>query len=279
MSYTLQSINYKTVMETDQFILESEYHYKEQVEKAAEMIAENTAKSPIVLLAGPSGSGKTTTAKKVCESLAKKGFTCHSIGMDDYFIDVDPETYPRNPDGTYDFERPSCVDMELLRDHFDKLSKGEPIDVPKFDFTVQKRMPGVTEHLEIGKSDVVIFEGIHALNPMITDTYPDAFRLYVAAISDVEFNDEIVFKNTWIRLLRRMIRDSLTRGRNPATTVVSWDSVRNGEKKYITPYKDTAHIQIDTVHPYEMAMMNHLCTKMFSEIPKDTVRYDEIKSI
>ncbi len=168
MAYDLTEINFKTVSDPRGLIEEGDEKYRSNVEQAANLIADHIARSPIVLLSGPSGSGKTTTAMKVSEALERRGIRSHYVGMDDYFNTVSPETTPRTKDGEYDLESPLCLDMELLNEHFSMLARGERIHVPKYEFSRRMRAFEPSKSIKLGKDEIVIFEGIHALNTMIT---------------------------------------------------------------------------------------------------------------
>ena len=254
MAYQLSELNFRTVSDPKGFMEEADARYHSRVEAAAELILNNRSRSPIVLLSGPSGSGKTTTAMKIAQALEKRGVKSHYVAMDDYFKTVDRETAPRTPEGEIDLESPLCLDMELLNMHFTQLAKGERIYVPKYEFSRQMRIQEPSKSLKLGKDEVVVFEGIHALNDMITEKHPEAFKLYVSARSDVEFENAVVFKRTWFRLVRRTVRDFKFRGSNPAVTMAMWANVRRGEKLFISPFKDKADFQFDTSLPYELAV-------------------------
>ena len=278
MSYSLKQINYKTVSDPKGFIEESDEEYSWKIKIATEKILKNLGKSPIVLLSGPSGSGKTTTAMKISEELNRRGVGTHYVGMDDYFKTVD-QTTPRTPEGTYDLESPLCLDMDLLNQHFTKLSRGERIFVPKYEFALQMRSHEPGKSIRLNKDEVVIFEGIHALNDMITDRQPDAFKLYISARSDVEFEGKIIFKRTWFRLVRRMVRDYNFRGSDPLETMSMWDNVRRGEIANISPFKDKADYQFDTAFPYELCVMNETATKLFQSVPEGIGRFEELRRV
>ena len=279
MAYDLKDINFRTVSDPKGFIDECDGVYAKRVETAADMIIENSRRSPIVLLSGPSGSGKTTTARKISEALERRGVRAHYVGMDDYFRTVDPATAPRTPEGDIDFESPLCLDMELLNDHFSMLAEGKRIFVPKYEFSRQMRVIEPSKSIKLKKDEIVVFEGIHALNDMITQKHPDAFKLYISARSNVEFNGEAVFKGTWFRLVRRTVRDHKFRGADPAQTLSMWANVRRGEKANISPFKNKADFQFDSSFPYEMAVMNEAATKLFSSIPEGIERYDELRQV
>lgn len=278
MAYDLTNVNFRTVTDKLGFMAECDQGYKDKVAKAADLIAENRKQSPIVLLSGPSGSGKTTTSMNIAEELKRRGISTHYVAMDDYFKTVDA-TSPRTESGDLDLESPLCVDMELMREHFEKLEKGERIFVPKYEFARRMRDSGFSKSIRLGKDEIVIFEGIHALNGMIADYFPEAFKLYISARSDVEFNGEIMFKRTWFRLMRRMVRDYKFRGSPPAETLSMWANVRRGEKLYISPYKDKANYQFDTSLAYEPAVYVNMATDLFMSIPEGIERFDELKTI
>lgn len=279
MAYQLEDINFRTVADPKGFVEESDAEYQKKVEHAADLISENRKKSPIVLLSGPSGSGKTTTAMKIAGELNKRGIGTHYVSMDNYFKTIDPATAPRTPEGEIDLESPLCLDMELLNRHFDMLAKGERIFVPKYEFSRKMRIQDPSASIKLDSDEIVIFEGIHALNDMITGKHREAFKLYISARSNVEFNGQVVFKGTWFRLVRRMVRDHLFRGSDPAETMSMWANVRRGEKLNISPFKDKADFQFDSSLPYEPAVFNTIATELFSTVPEGIERYEELRSV
>lgn len=279
MSYSLTDINYRTVTDPKGFLEEGDAAYAAKVAAAADRIIGNLKRSPIVLLSGPSGSGKTTTAMKIAEELNRRGVGTHYVAMDDYFKTVKPDTVPRTPEGEMDLESPLCLDMELLNRHFDMLARGERIFVPKYEFARQMRVQEPGKTLRLGKDEVVVFEGIHALNDMITVSHPEAFKLYISARSDVTFEDRIVFKRTWFRLIRRMVRDYNFRGNDPLDTMRMWGNVRRGEIAYISPFKDKADYQFDSSFPYELCVFNNTATRLFQSVPEGIERFEELRRV
>ncbi len=279
MSYSLSYINFKTVSDPKGFLEEADEEYAHKVKTAADRVIRNLGRSPIVLLSGPSGSGKTTTAMKIAEELNRRGVGTHYVGLDDYFNTVTPETVPRTPDGEMDLESPLCLDIDLLNRHFDMLSRGERIFVPKYEFSRRMRIQEPSKSIKLKKDEVVIFEGIHALNDLITRSHPEAFKLYISARSDVEFHGSIVFKRTWFRLVRRMVRDYNFRGSDPMETMAMWANVRRGEVHYISPFKNKADYQFDSSFPYELAVMNETATKLFQSVPEGIERFDELRQV
>ena len=278
MAYQLSEINFKTVADPVGFMAECDERYNARVREAAERILANRSRSPIVLLSGPSGSGKTTSSMKIAEELNRRGIGTHYVGMDDYFKTVD-HTTPRTEEGELDLESPLCLDMELLNKHFTQLSRGERVYIPKYEFSRRMRIQEPSKSIKLKKDEVVIFEGIHALNNIITDVHPEAFKLYISARSDVEFGGEIVFKRTWFRLVRRMVRDYKFRGSDPKETMSMWANVRRGEVLYISPFKNKADFQFDTSLAYELAVYNRTATQLFRSVPEGIERFEELRRV
>ena len=246
MSYQLQEINRRIDQDVKGFLEECDAQYTDKVRQAADAILTNLPHSPIVLLSGPSGSGKTTTALKIEEELERRGVRSHTISLDNYFKTLDPKTAPRTAEGMVDFESPKCMDMDLLIRHFGMLSKGETIVVPKFEFARQMRNDHAGTPLRLGKNEIAIFEGIHALNDDCAGRHPAATCLYISARSDILEGEELRFKGTWMRLTRRAVRDYNFRGTDVAETLEMWANVRRGEKLYISPYKHRANYIFDS---------------------------------
>lgn len=146
------------------------------------------------------------------------------------------------------------MDMDLLNEHFDALNRGEEICVPYYDFARNLRDTSRCEAIRLGKDEVVVFEGIHALNDDLGGRHPEAFKIYLSARSNIVDGSETVFKGTWIRLTRRSVRDMNFRGSDVTSTFALWANVRRGEKLYISPYKYRANLILDTALPYEVCV-------------------------
>ena len=276
MAYQLQEINRRIDQDVKGFLEECDAEYTKRVNEAADAILENLHLSPIVLLSGPSGSGKTTTAQKIEEVLDKRGVETHTISMDNYFKTLDPKTAPRTVEGLIDFESPAIMDMDLLTRHFEMLSKGETILVPKFEFTRQMRNDHMGTPLKLGKDEIAIFEGIHALNDDCAGRHPQAMCLYISARSDVVEGQDLRFKGTWMRLTRRAVRDYNFRGTGVAETMDMWVNVRRGEKLYISPFKHRANFVFDSSLPYEVSVMKNYAMPMLSAVPQENARRREL---
>ena len=276
MSYLLQDINRRAVSDPVGFLAESDATYHRHVCQAAEKILANREKSPIVLLSGPSGSGKTTTALKIEEELERRGITTHAIALDNYFVTPDHVNGPKTPDGHYDYESPRCLDMDLLHQHFSALERGEEILVPEYDFARQCRFSERGTALKLGRDEIAVFEGIHALNDILTVRHPNAFKMYISAHSNVVRLGKTVFKGTWMRLTRRAVRDHLFRGHSVENRLAMWDNVRRGEKLYISPFQSQANLRFDSSLPYEVCVLKKYAEPLFDAVPKENVRRREI---
>lgn len=276
MSYSLKEINEAVRSDPQGFAQACDQAFNEKVEMAARRIADHRAESRIILLSGPSGSGKTTTAMKIEEVLDNAGIETHTISMDNYFKTLDPKTAPRTADGLVDFESPKCMDMDLLNSHFAKLSKGETIVVPKFEFARQMRNDHLGTPLRLKKNEIAIFEGIHALNDECAGRNPAATCLYISARSDVLEGEDLRFKGTWMRLTRRAVRDYNFRGTGVGETMDMWANVRRGEKLYISPFKHRANYIFDSSLPYEVSVMKHYAMPLLEAVPQENVRRREL---
>lgn len=294
MHYDLNNINKNVRDNPGGFAVRCEQEFDSKVKTAADLICGNIKHSPIVLLAGPSGSGKTTTSLKLEAELRKRGINSTAISLDKYFQTIDPETAPRTPDGALDFESPQCLDMDLLDKHFTLLNQHEEIRVPHFDFSRQVRSTDRYRDLCLGENEIAIFEGIHALSDLISGKHPEAFKLYVSARSSVyQGIDGIqgkgggkgggkgtqVFKSTWLRMMRRIIRDNNFRGADAVFTLSLWSNIKRGEQLYILPYEDSADYKLDSMLPYEISALKSYARPLLESVPENIERYEEIRQM
>ena len=276
MAYQLQEINKRIQSDVVEFMAECDANYAQRVSLAADKILANLNNSPIVLFSGPSGSGKTTTAMKIAEELQRRGVNTHAVAMDNYFKTLNRKTAPRTPEGDIDYESPLCMDMDLLDQHFTTLSKGEEILIPKFEFARQMRNDSLGRPLRLGKNEIAIFEGIHALNDDISGRHPEATKLYISARSNINDGAELRFKGTWMRLVRRAVRDFNFRGTDVEETLEMWVNVRRGEKLYISPFKNRADIVFDSSLPYEVSVMKNYALPLLQAVPAENARRTEL---
>jgi len=276
MAYQLNEINERIRADVAGFLAECDQAYQRRVNAAADKIISRMATSPIVLLSGPSGSGKTTTALKIEEELERRGVNTHTVSLDNYFKTLDRRTAPRTPEGDIDFESPLCLDMALLDESFTRLSRGETVIVPKFEFARQMRNDSEGRPLRLKENEIAIFEGIHALGPGIAGPHPEATKLYISARSNVLEGETLRFKGTWMRLTRRAVRDYNFRGTDVVDTLAMWANVRRGEKLYISPYKNEADIILDSSLPYEVSVMKNYALPILQAVPQENVRRTEL---
>ena len=276
MAYQLAEINRRAAADPAEFLAQCDREFQSKVSAAADKIVSRLSMSPIVLLSGPSGSGKTTTALKIEEELEKRGVNTHTISLDNYFKTLDRRTAPRTPEGDIDFESPLCLDMELLDDTFTRLSRGEEVIIPKFEFARQMRNDTRGTPLRLEKNEIAIFEGIHALNDQIAGRHAEATKLYISARPNILDGEALRFTRTSIRLTRRAVRDYNFRGTDVAETLAMWANVRRGEKLYISPFKEKADIIFDSALPYEVSVMRSYALPMLQAVPEENQRRGEL---
>ena len=282
MAYQLSEIIEKVGRDPAAFLAECDRVYQQRLETAADTIASRLEQSPIVLLSGPSGSGKTTTAMKLEQALERRGINSHTVSLDNYFKSMDHVHAPRTPEGDIDYESPLLLDMDLLDESFTRLSRGEEIVVPKFEFARQMRNPVKGRPLQLKKNEIAIFEGIHALNDDIAGRHPEATGLYISARSDVVDGNKVIFKGTWMRIVRRTVRDLNFRGTDMVSTFEMWHNVRRGEKSYISPFKHRASIVLDSSLRYEVSVFANYADPLAQAVealPRENPRREELKQM
>lgn len=233
-----------------EYVSKCEQIYKQRLYEAAEKIYLDAKTRPLVLLSGPSGSGKTTSALRIGKLLREKGLSVHIISMDNYFLPDGVGKMPLDENGKIDLESPLRMDIPLFSEHLGKLFRCEPVQLPRFNFKTQSRTMGDT--LCRRPDEVIIIEGIHALNPDVTGNTDDFTTcVYVSVRTRITDCNGTVLHPRTIRLMRRLCRDKLFRGRSAADVFEMLPSVTRGEELYIMPYKHRAHFDIDTFLAYE----------------------------
>ena len=231
----------------------------------------------IILLAGPSSSGKTTTTSKLCMYLKSFGLNPKMISMDDYF--VDREKTPVNEKGEKDYECFEAVDNKLLTKQINDLLSGKEVMAPVYNF--KEGVKEFVKELKLDKNDILLIEGIHALNPKVLKEIPakNKFKVYLSALTELNIDYHNRFPTTDNRLLRRIIRDNRTRGYNVVDTLKVWNNVRSGEEKYIFPYQDEADITINTALIYELAVLKTYVEPLLYSVDEDSIYYEEAKRL
>ena len=232
----------------------SEQSYRQRVAYAAEKVRRSGAK--IVMLTGPSASGKTTSAHCLAKALQQQGTPAQVVSLDNFFKGA--EFYPKMPDGTLDYENPDTLDLLLIKQCLKDLSQTGKTTLPVYDFTQEKRSAEV-EPIDL-QGGVCIVEGIHALNPELTELVvgSEVYRVYAGLREEYCIDGRRVINTQDIRLCRRTLRDAATRGRSPAKTLAMWDRVLDGETRYIKGFKTTADFLLDTSFTYELGLISNL---------------------
>ena len=237
----------------ENYVTTANEDYIYRLKKIVDDIILHQKERPVIVLSGPSGSGKTTTALTIGKLLTESGHCTHTISMDNYFCSLNEEERRLSALGLMDLESPLRVDKELLNEHIEMLENGMTIEIPEYNFGTSQREPtGRPFKREHG--ELVIFEGIHALNPDVI-TVPDEkiCKIYVSVRTRVTCGD-IILHPSKIRLMRRMIRDSNFRQRTFRETMNMFESVEQGENKYIMPFKYRSDYDVDTFLPYELSL-------------------------
>ena len=246
-------------------------------EKKIAHIAEEIASRPevkMVLIAGPSSSGKTTTCKRLSIQLVCNGIRPVPISLDDYF--VDRELTPLDANGAYDYESLHALNLELLNRQLAQLFRGEEVELPRYDFITGKSKPS-GQKMKMREGDILVVEGIHALNPELTAQIPDAlkYRVYASALTTILLDEHNYIPTTDNRLLRRIIRDDKQRGCSARDTISRWQSVRNGENKWIFPYQENADAMFNTAMIYELAAIKTQVEPLLERVPENCEEYAE----
>lgn len=254
-----------------QLVAEGEQYHADQLVHIAQEIC-SRPNVRVVLIAGPSSSGKTSTSHKLCLELLAHGKRPVALSLDNWYLNG--TLTPLKVDGTKDYESVYAIDLDQLEDDLKALVAGKEIALPTFNFAEEKReYPGETLCLE--KEAVLVMEGIHALNPILTRHLDEEqkYRIFASPMSPVSLDGE-----TWIptyvhRLLRRISRDLRTRGKTPLQTIAGWEDVREGEAKWIEPFRDQADVQVDTSMLYEIPAVRYVAEAALQSVPASADEY------
>ena len=246
-------------------------------EKKIARIADEIAARPgirMVLIAGPSSSGKTTTCKRLSVQLAVNGLKPVGISLDDYFVSRDQT--PRDADGDYDFEHLHALNIPLLNEQMNALFRGEEVELPRYNFQ-EGRSERSGKRLRLQGNEVLVVEGIHALNPELTAQIPDGqiFRVYASALTTILLDSHNYIPTTDNRLLRRIIRDHKYRGVSAQETIRRWPSVRKGENRWIFPFQENADAMFNSAMLFELAVIKSQAEPLLEQVPENCVEYAE----
>ena len=246
-------------------------------EKKIALIADEIANRKgvkLVLLAGPSSSGKTTTCKRLSVQLLANGIKPLQISLDDYFVNRDDT--PKDAKGEYDYESIYALNLKLINEQFNALFRGEEVELPKYNFQSGKSEKS-GKRLKMSNHNVLVVEGIHALNPELTAQIPEQqkFRVYASALTTILLDDHNYIPTTDNRLLRRIVRDNKYRGVTAQETIRRWPSVRSGENKWIFPYQENADAVFNTAMLFELAVLKTQAEPLLEQVPETTSEYSE----
>ena len=251
----------------------SEALQEKKLAKIAEEIASRKGVK-LVLLAGPSSSGKTTSCKRLSIQLAVNGLKPLQISLDDYFVDRDKT--PKDENGDFDFESIYALNLDLLNEQFNALFRGEEVELPKYDFPSGKSVKS-GKKLKLEPNNVLVVEGIHALNPELTAHVPEEqiFRVYASALTTILLDNHNYIPTTDNRLLRRIIRDYKYRGVSAQETIHRWPSVRSGENKWIFPFQENADAMLNTAMLYELSVLKMQAEPLLQQVPENCEEFAE----
>lgn len=228
----------------------------------------------IVAIAGPSGSGKTTTAHILQEKLKSLGESVAVVSLDDFYLPSDK--LPILPDGSVDIESVNSLDIALIKECFDEIIENGKTNLPHYDFKTKSSIHNANL-IDIGKKGIVIIEGLHAMNPLISDLVErkNIFKIYISVNRSVDDDNGVqLLSSRQIRLIRRVLRDDKFRGATATETLHLWNNVIDGERKHLYCFKDTADVQLVTFHPYELGVYRERFGKMRSTVNKNAPCYD-----
>lgn len=274
---TIGDLN-RRVLEGDasELIKIAEAFHELKIASIARSIAEANSERGVrmVLISGPSSSGKTTFSKRIGVQLRVRGYDPVLIALDDYFVDRDKT--PLDESGKPDFEALEAIDLVTLNDHLKRLTAGESVEIPRYDFITGKRQ-WHEKPLQLTDRSILILEGIHALNPRLTPSVPDGqkFKIYISCFTSVSMDNSSRIPTTDNRLLRRSIRDNATRGHSLMQTFSMWPSVRRGEEKHIFPYQENANVMFNSSLFYEISVLKAIAEPLLREVPDTAPEHAE----
>ncbi len=270
----LRHINNAVLNEPAELIRQMEEQYAKRINEIADFVMATGQGRKLIMLSGPSSSGKTTTANMLVSRVKSSGANAVCLSLDDFFKGEGQA--PQLPDGTYDYESVYALDIELMRQCLTELLEKGSTMMPRFDFSAKSPAPE-RYPLRIGENDVIIVEGIHALNPIITDCLPDErmVKIYISVKQGIKEGDDVVISAHQIRFLRRLVRDYQFRSSPPERTFEMWPQVLRGEKLYISAYKRQATVTINSIHIYEVNAIADKAIEILGGIQPDSPYYAE----
>lgn len=259
------------------FVEKSELKYEKIITSVSEKI-NNDSNKKIIMLSGPSGSGKTTTAQKIKEKLEYFGHKAYTVSLDDFYKNIGEG--PKNEDGSNDFESVESLDTELIRKCLGELIEGSESELPLFDFMTGRRK-SEKNVIELKKDDVIIVEGLHALNPAVISALPqeNLFKIYISVSSRIYDGENVVLTKRDLRFVRRMIRDFHFRNSPVEHTYSLWPAVLKGEEKYLFPFKINSDETINSIHIYEPCVFKDEAISLLSTVKEESVNYENASKL
>lgn len=279
MLNTVRAINNAVKRDLKGFIAECEKEYHDQIESIAASVCENGAVS-VIMLAGPSASGKTTTAHILRDKLTEKGRATQVISLDNFYLTADSPKMPILENGRLDFESVYSLDLDEIRLCINSITKDGFYDMPIFDFISRSRK-SQRAHIDVRGGGIVIIEGLHALNPLMLQGIDPAtvYKIYISVNTPlINDNGTKALSSRQIRLIRRSCRDRIYRGADLYHTLKFWTAVVEGERKYLYIHKDTADIQISTLHSYELCVLRNAFLEMVENLESEAENYEYVMS-
>ncbi len=273
---TVDNINLLVKETPEKIISDSEKRYRDIINSTAEKICAKEGRT-LVMVAGPSSSGKTTSSKLLKKAIEKMGRNAKMISLDDFYRSHG-EVYTFE-DGTVDYETVKALDIDYIGECLHSLMNEGRCRLPRFSFMTKKREYYVETVAQ--QDDIIIVEGLHALNPVITDPLENEqmVKIYVSVSSRIFDGDDVLMSKRDIRLVRRMIRDYHHRDSSPENTFYLWNGVRMGEDRYLFPFEDRADIKIDSIHPYEVCAFKDVAIKVLDRMDKKSIYYSAAQEL
>ena len=269
--------NLVSTREIKNFIESCELHFTDEIKKACDKIIRNNDKK-FIMIAGPSSSGKTTTARVLGAYLRSKGYDPICLSTDDYFVDrIDN---PKDEFGNFDFECLNAIDTEAFNNDLMRLLKGEKVNIPTFNFITGTREYH-NHYIKLKENSIILIEGLHSLNDDLTPGIPDKYKykIYLSPFIPLNIDRHNYISTLDLRLIRRIVRDNRTRGYTVSEVIEKWQSVRNGEEKYIFPFTHQANVIINTALPYEIGILKVYAEPLLLSIDTDSKYYEEARRL
>ena len=275
--YTADLNNLVSERKIKDFIESCELHFTDGIKKVSDKIIRNNDKK-FIMIAGPSSSGKTTTTRILGAYLRSKGYDPICLSTDDYFVDrIDT---PKDEYGKYDFECLNAIDTKEFNNDLMRLLKGEEVNIPTYNFVTGKREYH-NNLIKLNENSIILIEGLHSLNDDLTPGIPDRYKykIYLSPFIPLNIDRHNYISTLDLRLIRRIIRDNRTRGYTVSEVIEKWQSVRNGEEKYIFPYTHQANMIINTALPYELGVLKVYAEPLLLSIDTDSKYYEEARRL